>query len=353
MRYIIFSCITLLLSCSIQTNNETTPTLLEMERQFIFNDKIGGSYGIIYDDGHYLISDTKPDNGKHFKILDKNFELISEFGEQGDSPDEIDGRPGYMPPMAFIKRGSFHFLGGFDLYKFSSQDNYQTYKVNLLEYPKQYHTPPQHYLVAQDSLLWVNGGSFRNRFFVFNLNSKEMIKEIPHLAELQNLERDQLIYGFNAHGVYDFNNQQVIWVYNYLNLIEIYTTEGDLKRSITFDRPVWEEFKPESFLPLNTFQNVLAFKNGFITWRSDRDQLASMIEFQIKNFEPDENDSLPRFKWLIVFDSEGNELGRIQIPDFTMFCINPDEELLVFTSNEREDYPIFTLPLPDLIKEIL
>jgi hypothetical protein len=126
-----------------------------------------------------------------------------------------------------------------------------------------------------------------------------------------------------------------------------------LKRSITFDRPVWEEFKPEIFLPLNTFQNVLAFKNGFVAWQSDRDQLASRIEFQLNNSKADENDLSARFKWIIVFDSEGNELGRIQTPNFTMFCVNPDEELLVFTSSEREDCPIFTLPLPDLIKGIL
>lgn len=340
------------MSCSLETSKTSSKVFKHEDRHFIQNENLGTASGIMYDDGYYLVTDVKPANGKYFKVLNKNFEILSDFGERGNGPRQIDGRPGYMPPMPFIQEGSFHFIGGLNLYKFSSQNNYLTHDVIQLEYPKQYHTPPQHYLVAQDSLLWVNGGSFQNRFFVFDLHSKEMIKEIPHLAEFEKLEMEEKIFGFNAHGVYDEYNHQIIWAYFELNLIEIYSPLGELKRRISLDGPLQEFLKSDPIVRLPFFQNVTAFKNGFVCGLYDRDIIAKQMEL-IRGGNAESNNPEKDTKWLVVFDANGNEKGRIMTPSFTYYTINPDEELLVFTSSEREDYPIFTLPLPDLIKAIL
>lgn len=348
----IIVCIILCSSCLDKGHEVSSLTLNDKERQFIYNEDIGTALSIIYDQNHYLISDINPPNGKYFKVLDSNFEIVREFGERGESPWQIDGIPRYMAPSPFFEQGKFFFIGGKNLYKFSYSESLDDIEVAQYLYPKDYHFIPQQYLVVDDSLLWINGGSIENRFFVFNLASKEIVKEIPHLPEFNDLDMYQKIYGFNAHGVYDAFNKQVIWVYNSLNLIEIYDPFGELKKTISFSLPLRDVTYDDPGNSLFTFQNVIAFKNGFICFLYDRDMMVAYEE-HMRNRTDGEPEMRIDFKWLVVFDVDGNEKGRIKTPSFTYFTVNPNDELLVFTSTEKEDYPIYTLPLPDLIREIL
>jgi hypothetical protein len=320
------------------------------ERTFIYQPNIGVPGFIQYNNGQYLIIDTRPTNEKFIKVLDTSFRIVHELGRRGDGPGELNFAPGYVPHTPFSDNDLFALLDGFELYIFEGL-NAGKFEVNTAQYPKNYHLPPQHYLFVNDSLLWINGGSELNRFFIFNLNSGDIIKEIKHFPFAENYSQRMRRFDFNAHAVFDPYNNQVIWTYNRFNLIEIYSPVGDLVSQIFLDGELIDiSTFPQGEKPIY-FSNPIAFKNGFVVACMDQEAVEEVNQFmnedRMSEYNPEN-----LHKWILVYDVNGNELGRVRTPNFTAFCINEDENLMVFTYSGREDYPLFTLPIPDIIKQI-
>jgi hypothetical protein len=343
----------MLLSCDRNRVIESTHNISTSEKRPIYNIDINSPYWILYDKAYYVVLDTKSSNKKYIKVLNQSFQVINEIGEVGYGPNELDIIPGYVPQKKFLTSSGFELLAGFSLIRFQGFDKSDGVSLEKLEYPRDYHMPPQHHVVANDSLLWINGGSSLNRFFIYNLNTKEIIHEIAHLDQAKGFDDEKLMYEFNAHGVFDEINQQVIWVYNTLNLIEIYKPTGELIRELFLEGNLFPKEGSGLQMSRATFFNPIALNDGFIVACRDPKVYDKILDMRRTGQSIDKN-SDQLFIWLLVFDKSGNQLGEIKIPNFSGgFCINEDQDIMVFSSNFTEDYPFFTLPIPELIKEIM
>lgn len=314
--------------------------------EFTLPFTVGSSSNVIYDQGYFLMRDFKPINGKYFKLMDSDFNLVAEFGESGEGPFNFKMQPGKVYQQSFIEKNELIVLEGTKIFRFSNflEDSISIEEIN---YPTN-NSFPQNYLLVNDSLLWVNGGSQEHKFFIVNTNTNETIRKLDFTPYISNPDPSLLLYGYNASPHFNQEKDIVIWAHFNHNTIELYNSIGDLKKEIVLgenrDLSLIDRVKRRPI-----FFNPVALKDGFIVGLIDEETYSRFLvpDEEIANVNTENLKS-----YLLYYDYEGNLITRITLDEFIgSFCIDFDNQRIIAPISTDEDLPLVEFQIPEELQK--
>ncbi len=343
-KYFINACVILFLFGCSEDDQIKTYSLQGKEISLPFT--VGSSSNVINDHGYFLMRDFKPLNGKYFKLMDSDFNLIAEFGESGEGPFNFKMQPGKVYQQSFIEKNELIVLEGTKIFKFSNflKDSISIEEIN---YPTN-NSFPQNYLFINDSLLWINGGSQEHKFFIVNTNTNQTIRKLDFTPYVSKPNPRMLMFEYNASPHYNQERDIVIWAHAFQNTIELYNSVGDLKTEIVYGEKVdISLIDPADKQP--TFFNPIALKEGFIVGLVDNEVYSRFLvpEEEIANVNTDNLKS-----YLLYYDYEGNLITRITIDKFIgSFCIDFDNQRIIAPISTNEDLPLVEFQIPEELQK--
>jgi hypothetical protein len=309
---------------------------------------VGSASNVIYDQGYFLMRDFKPLNGKYFKLMDNEFRLLAEFGETGDGPYNFKQQPGKVYPQPFMLKDELIVLEGTKIFRFGKflSDSISTLEIT---FPTN-NSFPQNYLLLNDSLLWINGGSQEHKFFIVNIHSGETLRKINFSPKLSKPDIQLLMFGYIAAPHFNPERDIVIWAHSNHNSIELYNSIGELKKEI-----IYGETKDISLIDRKdrrpTFFNPIALKDGFIVGLTDEETYGKFLvsDAEIGNVDLDNLKS-----YLLYFDYDGNLISRISLDQFIgSFCIDFVHQKIIAPVSTNEEFPLIEFQIPKELQKYI
>jgi len=304
---------------------------------------VGSSSSLIIDQGYFLMRDFKPLNGKYFKLMDSDFNLVAEFGESGEGPFNFKMQPGKVYQQSFIENNELIVLEGTKIFRFSDflEDSISVEEIN---FPTN-NSFPQNYLLVNDSLLWINGGSQEHKFFIVNTNTNETIRKLDFTPLVSKPDVELLMFGYNASPHYNKERDIVIWAHFNHNTIELYNSIGDLKKEIVFgDNRDLSLINRSERKPI--FFNPVVLKDFFVVGLIDEESFnkINVPDKEVTNFDLK--------SYLLFYDYNGNLITRLTLDKFiSSFCIDFDNQRIIAPIATDENLPLVEFQIPEELQK--